>query len=73
MLIGPAPLMAADCGQYKGGKLTTKGAVNSCDKARRIVRDYLKYRVPSIQGFTCNGGDRKVVCALDRKRVIWKK
>jgi hypothetical protein len=69
----PRPAAAADCGMLKGGTLKTKGRVSSCGKARSIIRDFLKTRNRSIQGYTCSGSSRRVECKLDRKLIIWQR
>ncbi len=73
LIAAPVPVTAADCGRLNGGVLKAKGAVNSCRKARSIVEDFLKHRKPSVQGYLCKGGSTKVVCALDEKRITWKR
>jgi hypothetical protein len=71
MIAIPGPAAAAYCGKLNGGTVKTKGQVSSCRKARSIVKEFLKTRNSSIQGYRCSGSSRRVECKLDRKRIIW--
>ena len=69
----PGPATAADCGRLNGGTMKTKGNVSSCRKARTIVKEFMKTRNSSIQGYRCSGSSVRVECKLDRKRINWKR
>jgi hypothetical protein len=66
----PGPVAAANCGSYSGGNVIVKGPV-SCKKARAIVKEFLKKRKASVQGFHCQGSSAKVRCKLGQKRISW--
>ena len=72
LLAGPGSAPAANCGDYAGSPVITKGDV-ACRKAKAIVKEFLKVRKPSIQGFHCKGSATKVYCQAGGKSVSWKK
>jgi hypothetical protein len=66
----PGPASAANCGSYSGGNVIAKGPV-SCKKARAIVKEFLKKRKSSVQGYHCKGSSAKVRCRLGQKKISW--
>ena len=52
--------------------MTTTGEV-ACRKAKAIVKEFIKVRKSSIQGFSCKGSATKVYCSADAKSIRWKK
>jgi hypothetical protein len=69
---GPSAASAANCGNYAGGAVITKGDVN-CRKAKAIVKEFLKVRKSRIQGFNCKGSSTRVSCKSGDKQITWKK
>ena len=72
LLAGPTSAPAANCGNYAGSPVITKGNV-PCRKAKAIVKEFIKVRKPSIQGYNCKGSATKVFCRADAKTISWKK
>jgi hypothetical protein len=72
LLAGPSSAPAANCGNYAGSPVITTGDV-ACRKAKAIVKEFIKVRKSSIQGFKCKGSATKVYCKADAKSVSWKK
>ena len=72
LLAGPSSAPAANCGDYAGSPVITKGDV-ACRKAKAIVKEFIKVRKPSIQGFNCRGSATKVFCTAGAKEISWKK
>ncbi len=72
LVAGPSAATAANCGNYQGSPVKTKGPVE-CSKAKSIVAEFVKVNKKSIQGYTCKGTDTNVFCKLDKKEISWKK
>jgi hypothetical protein len=72
LLAGPSAAPAANCGEYAGAPVITKGDV-ACRKARAIVKEFLKTRKSRIQGYNCKGSATRVYCKAGVKSVSWKK
>ena len=72
LLAGPSSAPAANCGDYAGSPVITKGDV-ACRKARAIVKEFIKVRKPSIQGYNCKGSASEVYCKAGAKQISWKK
>jgi hypothetical protein len=73
LLAGPTSAPAANCGNYAGSPVITKGEV-PCRKAKAIVKEFIKVNKPRLQGYTCKGSDTKVFCkAPGGKSISWKK
>ena len=72
LLAGPSSAPAANCGNYAGSPVKTTGGVE-CRKAKAIVKEFIKVRKSSIQGYRCKGSATKVYCKADAKIIRWKK
>jgi hypothetical protein len=72
LLAGPSAAPAANCGDYAGSPVITTGDV-ACRKAKAIVKEFIKVRKPSIQGYRCKGSATRVYCRADAKSISWKK
>jgi hypothetical protein len=72
LLAGPTAAPAANCGNYAGSPVITKGDV-ACRKAKAIVKEFIKVNKKSIQGYNCKGSDTKVFCKSGQKSISWKK
>jgi hypothetical protein len=72
LLAGPSSAPAANCGTYAGSPVITKGDV-ACRKAKAIVKEFIKVRKSSIQGYKCKGSATKVYCQSGGKSISWKK
>jgi hypothetical protein len=72
LLAGPSAAPAANCGNYSGSPVITKGDI-ACRKAKAIVKEFIKVRKPRIQGFNCKGSSTKVTCKSGAKQISWKK
>ncbi|MGH2956161.1 MAG: hypothetical protein ACRDL6_04110 [Solirubrobacterales bacterium] len=72
LLAAPGSATAGKCGNYAGSAVIATGEV-PCRKAKAIVKEFLKVRKSSIQGYNCNGSRTRVFCRLDAKSIRWKK
>jgi hypothetical protein len=72
LLAGPSSAPAANCGNYAGSRVITKGDV-VCRKAKAIVKEFLKTRKSRIQGFNCKGSATRVYCKSGAKSISWKR
>ena len=72
LLAGPSSAPAANCGNYAGSPVITKGEV-PCRKAKAIVKEFLKLRKPDIQGWDCKGSSSRVYCSIPGKSIRWRK
>jgi hypothetical protein len=72
VLGGSGTATAANCGNYAGSPVITHGDV-PCRKAKAIVKEFIKVRKSSIQGYNCKGSDTKVYCKAAGKSISWKK
>jgi len=72
LLAGPGSASAANCGKFAGSPVITTGHV-ACRKAKAIVKEFIKVRKKSIQGYRCKGSRTKVYCKADAKTIRWKK
>jgi hypothetical protein len=72
LFAGPTAAPAANCGNYAGSPVKTKGDI-ACRKAKAIVKEFIKVNKPRLQGFNCKGSDTKVFCKSGAKSISWKK
>jgi hypothetical protein len=72
LLAGPSAAPAANCGNYAGSPVKTKGYVD-CGKAKAVVKEFIKVNRKTIQGFACKGTDTNVFCKDGSKEISWKK
>jgi hypothetical protein len=72
LLAGPTSAPAANCGNYAGSPVKTKGDV-ACRKAKAIVKEFIKVRKKRIQGYNCKGNATKVNCRSAEKEIEWEK
>ena len=72
LFAGPTAAPAANCGDYAGSPVITKGDI-ACRKAKAIVKEFIKVRKSRIQGFNCKGSATRVYCKAGNKTISWKK
>jgi hypothetical protein len=72
LLATPGSATAGNCGNYAGSAVIATGDV-ACRKAKAIVKEFLKVRKSSIQGYRCKGSSSRVHCKLDAKTISWRK
>ena len=72
LLAIPGSATAGNCGKFAGSAVTKTGDV-PCRKAKAIVKEFLKLREASIQGYDCKGSRTRVYCSTPGKSIRWKK
>ncbi len=72
LLAGPSAAPAANCGNYAGSPVKTKGFVE-CGKAKQIIKEFIRVGEKEIQGYICKGSDTNVFCKDGNKQISWRK